>query len=594
MRLEHHAALSVTFSGILLAVFRSWELAVASLLPGIFLDVDHLVDFFAQSKERFTLRRFFEVIYRRELGRVYIVLHGWEWVCAFGVAVGALGGNPWLLGLCLGWAQHMIADQLYNGARWWSYFFLGRMAHRFDHWAAFPWPWSAGRQDEETPTGRRGSSRIDAMKSFSMNLSTETTVKAAQDVLEGKSRRGRVARWLVFMGPAFIASVAYMDPGNFATNLQGGAQYGYQLLWVVLASNLMAALIQTLSAKLGLATGYNLAEVCRMNYSWPATWITWALMEMVAMATDLAEFLGAAVGFNLLFGIPLWMAGLLTAVVTFLILGLERYGFRPLEAVISSFVGLIALAYLVETFLDRPDWLAVFYGAVTPRFEDRESVLLGAGILGATVMPHVIFLHSALTQGRIIARDPVQRRRLFRFELIDIFVAMGLAGLINAAMLIMAASTFHRSGVVSVGSLEEAHQTLAPLLGPAASWIFAVSLLASGLSSSSVGTMAGQVIMQGFLRRHVPIWIRRLVTMLPTFVVIAMGLDPTRTLVISQVALSFGLPFAVIPLIRFTRRKDIMGDLVNRSLTTRVAWIAAGLIVALNMCLLYQACRGGL
>ena len=427
-----------------------------------------------------------------------------------------------------------------------------------------------------------------------MSSQHQKIAEAAQDVLDGKSRRGWLRRLLVFMGPAFIASVAYMDPGNFATNIQGGAQYGYMLLWVVLASNLMAMLIQTLSAKLGLASGHNLAEVCRMNYPRPMIWIMWALMEIVAMATDLAEFLGAAVGFNLLFGIPLWVAGLITAVVTFLILGLERYGFRPLEAVISSFVGLIALCYLVETFLDRPDWFAVLHGAVTPRFRDRESVLLGAGILGATVMPHVIFLHSALMQGRIVVRDPDQLRRLFRFELSDVLVAMGLAGLINAAMLIMAASTFHRAGMMSVGSLEEAYKTLTPLLGSAASWIFAVSLLASGLSSSAVGTMAGQVIMQGFIQRHIPIWVRRLVTMLPTLVVIAIGLDPTRTLVISQVVLSFGLPFAVIPLIQFTRRKDIMGDMVNRPLTTLVAWIVAGLIVALNIYLLYQTFREGL
>jgi manganese transport protein len=427
-----------------------------------------------------------------------------------------------------------------------------------------------------------------------MSPQNQSIAEAAQDVLDGKSRRGRLRRLLVFMGPAFIASVAYMDPGNFATNIQGGAQYGYMLLWVVLASNLMAMLIQTLSAKLGLASGHNLAEVCRMNYPRPMIWIMWALMEIVAMATDLAEFLGAAVGFNLLFGIPLWVAGLITAVVTFLILGLERYGFRPLEAVISSFVGLIALCYLAETFLDRPDWFAVLHGAVTPQFRDRESVLLGAGILGATVMPHVIFLHSALMQGRIVVRDPDQLRRLFRFELSDVLVAMGLAGLINAAMLIMAASTFHRAGMTSVGSLEEAYKTLTPLLGPAASWLFAVSLLASGLSSSSVGTMAGQVIMQGFLQRHIPIWVRRLVTMLPTLVVIAIGLDPTRTLVISQVVLSFGLPFAVIPLIQFTRRKDIMGDMVNRPLTTVVTWIVAGLIVTLNIYLLYRTLRGGL
>ena len=425
-------------------------------------------------------------------------------------------------------------------------------------------------------------------------MDSHKTIQAAHDVLEGRSQKGRLARLLVFMGPAFIASVAYMDPGNFATNVQGGAQFGYMLLWVVVASNLMAMLIQTLSAKLGLVTGYNLAEVCRMQYPRPVTWVMWFLMELVAMATDLAEFLGAAVGFNLLFGIPLWVAGLITAVVTFVILGLERYGFRPLEAVITAFVGVIAVCYLVETVLDRPDWVAVLHGATTPRFTDRESVLLAAGILGATVMPHVIFLHSALTQGRIVVREPAKLKRLFRFQLVDVGVAMGVAGLINMAMLIMAASTFHRAGMTSVGSLEESYKTLEPLLGQAASWFFAISLLASGLSSSSVGTMSGQVIMQGFLQRRIPIWIRRLVTMAPTLVVIAMGLDPTRTLVISQVVLSFGLPFAVIPLVQFTRRKDIMGEMVNNPATTVVAMTVAALIVALNVYLLVRFFAGGL
>ncbi|EKD33615.1 MAG: hypothetical protein ACD_75C02642G0003 [uncultured bacterium] len=424
-------------------------------------------------------------------------------------------------------------------------------------------------------------------------MNSEKLIHDAHDVLEGRSRRNRFSRVLVFMGPAVIASVAYMDPGNFATNIQGGAQFGYMLLWVVVTSNLMAILIQTLSAKLGLASGKNLAEVCREQYPPWVVWIMWALMEGVAMATDLAEFLGAAVGFNLLFGIPLWVAGLITAVVTFLILGLERRGFRPLEVVITAFVAVIAICYLIETILGKPDWALVFKGAVTPRFQDRESILLAAGILGATVMPHVIFLHSALTQGRIIVKDPVLLKKLFRFELIDVMVALGLAGAINAAMLIMAASTFHRADMTSVGSLEEAYKTLEPLLGPAASWVFAISLLASGLSSSSVGTMAGQVIMQGFLKWHIPIWVRRLVTMAPSLVVIMIGLDPTRTLVISQVILSFGLPFAVVPLIQFTQRSDIMGEMVNKLATTVVAWTVAGLIIALNLYLLYRTFAGG-
>jgi manganese transport protein len=420
-----------------------------------------------------------------------------------------------------------------------------------------------------------------------------STLKAARDVLAGKSKKSALARLLPFIGPAFIASVAYMDPGNFATNIQGGAKFGYTLLWVIVASNLMAMLIQTLSAKLGIATGKNLAEQCRENFPRPVVIAMWVLAEIVAMATDLAEFLGAAVGFNLLFGIPLWVAGILTAIATFVILSLERYGFRPIEAVITSLVGVISVCYLIETILDKPDWGLVLKHAVIPQFAGPESILLATGILGATVMPHAIYLHSALTQGRIVTRDPKKLRRLFKFEIIDIVVAMGLASFINAAMLIMAASTFHRAGATAVGTLEEAHLTLTPLLGPAASAFFGLSLLISGLSSSSVGTMAGQVIMQGFLHKEIKVWIRRLATMVPSLVVIFIGLDPTRTLVISQVLLSFGLPFAIIPLVMFTRRKDLMGPLVNRNLTTIIAAIFALLIIFLNFYLLYQTFLGG-
>jgi manganese transport protein len=275
-----------------------------------------------------------------------------------------------------------------------------------------------------------------------------------------------------------------------------------------------------------------------------------------------------------------------------LILGLERYGFRPIEAVITVLVGVIGLAYVIETFLDRPDWGSVFFHAVRPEFAGPESVLLATGILGATVMPHVIFLHSALTQGRIVVREPSRLRRLFRYQLADVAIAMTVAGMINAAMLIMAAATFHRTGLTDIGTIEEAHRTLAPLLGPAASWVFAISLLASGLSSASVGTMSGQVIMQGFLRRHIPIWVRRLVTMAPSLVVIGIGLDPTRTLVISQVVLSFGLPFAVVPLVVFTSRRKLMGTLVNHRVTTMMATAVASLIVALNLYLLFSTFVG--
>ena len=433
--------------------------------------------------------------------------------------------------------------------------------------------------DQPSPKPKRGSD--------------QSTIEEAGRVLDGTSKKGRLASILPFLGPAFIASVAYVDPGNFATNISGGAQFGYTLLWVIVASNLMAMLIQSLSAKLGIPTGKNLAEQCREHFPPWMVWVMWSLMEMVAMATDLAEFLGAALGINLLFGIPLWMAGILTGIITFLILGLERFGFRPLEAVITGFVAIVALSYVVETILDKPQWSLVFYHAVVPQFSGPESIVLATGILGATVMPHAIFLHSALTQGRIVVREPHLLKRLFRFELIDVAIAMGVASLVNGAMLIMSASTFHAQGMHDVGSIQEAYKTLTPLLGSAAGAVFAISLLASGLSSASVGTMAGQVIMQGFLHREIPVWVRRLVTMIPSLIVIAVGLDPTRTLVISQVVLSFGLPFAIIPLVMFTARKDLMGVLVNHKITTVLASLVAAIIVVLNIYLLFQTFRGG-
>jgi manganese transport protein len=333
--------------------------------------------------------------------------------------------------------------------------------------------------------------------------------------------------------------------------------------------------------------------MCRESFPGPLVFGMWVLMELVAIATDLAEFIGAAVGFNLLFGVPLLVGGLLTAVATFLILALERYGFRPLEAVITALVGVVAACYLVETVLDRPDWGQVLTHAVVPALPGAEAVLLATGILGATVMPHAIFLHSALTQGRVRVAGEQRLRRLFRYEIVDVVLAMGLASLINAAMLIMAASTFHRSGLTDVATLEQAHRTLQPLLGRAAGWVFGLSLLTAGLSSSTVGTSAGQVIMQGFLKRHIPIWLRRLVTIAPSLVVIAVGLEPTRTLVLSQVTLSFGLPFAIVPLVLFTGRRRVMGALVNRPWTTAAAWAVAALISGLNVYLLVQVFRGG-
>ncbi len=414
------------------------------------------------------------------------------------------------------------------------------------------------------------------------------TVQSALKILGTPSGKNRLTRLLPFLGPAFIASVAYVDPGNFATNIQGGAQFGYMLVWVIVVSNLMAMLIQTLSAKLGLVTGKNLAEHCREQFPRPVVLVMWVLMELVAIATDLAEFLGAALGFNLLLGVPLLVGALLTGIATLLILGLERYGFRPLEAVISAMVGMIALCYLVETILDKPDWAQVFHATFVPQFAGPESVVLAAGILGATVMPHAIFLHSALMQGRIVVTEKSQLQGLYRYEIMDIVIAMGLASFVNAAMLIMAAATFYKTGLTHIATIEEAYRTLEPLLGSAAKWFFGMSLLVAGLSSSTVGTSAGQIIMQGFLKTHIPVLVRRLVTMLPAILVIWIGLDPTRTLVMSQVVLSFGLPFAVVPLVMFTRNRIIMGEMVNKPVTTALAWLIAFIIISLNVYLLYQ------
>ncbi len=391
-----------------------------------------------------------------------------------------------------------------------------------------------------------------------------------------------------FLGPAFIACVAYMDPGNFATNIAGGAKFGFTLVWVIVASNLMAMLIQTLSAKLGIATGRNLPEVCREQFSRRASVGLWVQAEAIAMATDLAEFLGAALGLKLLLGIPLFPAAVLTGVITFLILGLQRYGFRPLEAVIAAFVGVIGVCYLGELWLAHPPLGTVAKHAVVPEFQGNESVLLAVGIIGATVMPHVIYLHSALTQHRIVPRNDDEARTLYKYTRIDVLIAMAIAGLINMSMLVVAATVFFGSGLTHIESLEGAHRTLEPILGGASSVLFALALTASGLSSSTVGTMSGQVVMQGFIRRRIPLWVRRLVTMIPAFVVIGLGLDPSRTLVLSQVVLSFGIPFALIPLVMFTSRRDIMGVLVNGRLTVAAAWAIAGVISALNVFLLAQ------
>ncbi len=402
--------------------------------------------------------------------------------------------------------------------------------------------------------------------------------------------RGQPTRWrlLPFLGPAFIACVAYMDPGNFATNIAGGSKFGFTLVWVIVASNLMAMLIQTLSAKLGIATGRNLPEVCRERFSRRTSIGLWIQAEVIAMATDLAEFLGAALGIKLLLGIALFPAAVITGVITFMILALQRFGFRPLEAVITAFVAVIGVCYLGELWFAHPPLATVAKHAVVPEFAGSESVLLAVGILGATVMPHVIYLHSALTQQRIVPRNDEEARKLYKYTRIDVVIAMTIAGLINMSMLVVAATVFFGSGLTNVESLEGAHRTLQPILGGASSVLFALALTASGLSSSTVGTMSGQVVMQGFIRRRIPLFVRRFVTMLPSFVVIGLGLDPSRTLVISQVVLSFGIPFALIPLVMFTSRRDVMGVLVNRRPTVAAAVVVAALISGLNIFLLAQ------
>lgn len=409
--------------------------------------------------------------------------------------------------------------------------------------------------------------------------------EAALRSLEDHGGRG-IKRLLPFLGPAFVASIAYVDPGNFATNISGGAQFGYTLLWVIVTANLMAMLIQALSAKLGIATGFNLPEMCRRQFGKRARIILWLQGELSAMACDLAEFLGAAIAINLLFGVPLLPAALITAVVTFAILGMQQRGVRRFESLISGFVLIIVLSFGAQAFLARPKAVDMA-GGLVPSFAGSESVLLAVGILGATVMPHVIYLHSALTQRRVIGRTAEERRKVFRFEVIDIVIALGLAGLVNASMLITAAAVLHGTPLASAGEdLTKTADALGAQLGGHADLLFGIALLASGISASSVGTLSGQVIMEGFLERRISLWLRRTITMAPAIVIIAAGLDPTLALVISQVVLSFGIPAALVPLLMFCSRRDLMGELVNRPATTVVAAAIAAVIIVLNVVLL--------
>ncbi|KNC10134.1 manganese transport protein MntH [Klebsiella sp. RIT-PI-d] len=382
---------------------------------------------------------------------------------------------------------------------------------------------------------------------------------------------------LALMGPAFIAAIGYIDPGNFATNIQAGASFGYQLLWVVVWANLMAMLIQVLSAKLGIATGKNLAEQIRDHYPRPLVWFYWVQAEIIAMATDLAEFIGAAIGFKMLLGVSLLQGAVLTGIATFLILMLQRRGQKPLEMVIGGLLLFVAAAYIVELIFSRPELAALTRGMIIPALPGTDAVFLAAGVLGATIMPHVIYLHSSLTQNQRGTRK--ERYSATRW---DVAFAMTIAGFVNLAMMATAAAAFHFNGHTGVADLEEAYLTLEPLLSHAAATVFGLSLVAAGLSSTVVGTLAGQVVMQGFIRFHIPLWVRRTVTMLPSFIVILMGLEPTRILVMSQVLLSFGIALALVPLLMFTSNRELMGELVNSTLIKRTGWLIVALVVVLN------------
>jgi manganese transport protein len=414
---------------------------------------------------------------------------------------------------------------------------------------------------------------------------TERTTFDIREVLAGR-RRGLRAM-LPFIGPAFICSVAYTDPGNFATNIQAGAKYDYSLLWVVLLANVVAMLFQGLSARLGIVTNRNLAELCREYFPRPLVYAMWIISEVAAMATDLAEFLGGAIGLSLLFHIPLLWGMVVTGVAVYAILAVQGRGWRPIELIIAGLVGVISLCYVVELFIAPPDWLASAAGLVTPALPDAAALTLAVGMIGATVMPHAIYLHSSLTQDRAPARDEAERRTLLRYSDIEVVVALTVAGLVNVAMVMMAAAAFHH-GHSDVAEIETAYHTLVPLFGAAAGGIFMLSLIASGLSSSAVGTMAGQVIMQGFVHFRIPVWLRRAVTMIPAFAVVAYGVNATDALVYSQVVLSLALPVPMVALVVLIRRPDIMGVHVARPRTFVLAVVATVAVLALNVLLVLQ------
>ena len=410
---------------------------------------------------------------------------------------------------------------------------------------------------------------------------------AIQSPLEQLLAKGRLRATLAMLGPAFVASIAYVDPGNFATNLQGGAKYGYLLLWVVLLANLIAMLIQYLSAKLGVVTGHSLPENIRGHWSRPVSWGMWIQAEIMAMSTDIAEFLGAALGLNLLFGVPMLVAGLITGVIAFAILELQTRGFRRFELAITALLAIIFLGFLYEALRIGPSSHDALRGLL-PGLDGSGSLYLAVGIIGATVMPHVIYLHSALTQGRMPVQNEQERTRVLKFERLDVIIALGLAGIVNMAMLAVAAKLFHTPALSGLSTIPAAHAEFGRLVGGGAALAFAVALLASGASSSSVGTYAGQIVMAGFINVRIPVMVRRALTMIPALIVLAAGMNPTDALVLSQVVLSFGIPLALVPLVILTCRRSVMGVHVNRQLTTVLAWGCAILITGLNLFLLYQ------
>jgi manganese transport protein len=408
-----------------------------------------------------------------------------------------------------------------------------------------------------------------------------------ESALERLLSRGKVRATLFMLGPAFVASIAYVDPGNFATNVQGGAEFGYLLLWVVLAANLVAMVIQYLSAKLGIVTDHNYPELVREHFPRAFTWGMWIQAEIMAMSTDIAEFIGAAIGLNLLFGVPLFPAGLMTGVIAFGILGLQSLGFRRFELAISALLGIIFAGFLYETLRIGPSARGSLRGLI-PSIHGTSYLYIAVGIVGATVMPHVIYLHSALTKGRMPTRNDREKKRVLRFERLDVYIALGLAGLVNLAMLAVAAKLFHTPALSGLSTIPQAHAQFGHLVGGTAALAFAVALLASGASSSSVGTYAGQVVMAGFINFQIPLALRRAITMTPALTILAIGMNPTSVLVLSQVVLSFGIPFALVPLVMLTGRRDIMGAHVNCRTLQITAWTVAIAISLMNVFLIYQ------